>query len=635
MDTYFRAAVCDLDKLLDELELNTDECDLSRAPQNPCDSKHCSLPVDLDFLQCMYPTQKLQEDANGCTASEEISQASHTRPNEGILNCSSLNERSVSGPDILTNVSSASTEGSQGSDLGSSLPMCDLVHDNSNVCDPKDETACEKLPSEPQDESVCSPVSKEIPGRSAAESVTSEDQCKMEPLPSDLLHRHQLDENHGTLPESHALEGSSCQAGTEVELEEKIKEENEGSEEVAGTEVLNSALCVSVEDVQMSLPHLPPLPVSQCGSSVVTEEKVNSLPQNEIAAEVISDSLATDLSDYESCKDTDLHEQEGYLSKINQTIVEKVDGETFNTENVTDDSDSDQIKAIASPFMEYEAEPYGVDIDCYYNESISQTVDDFTVEESNTLVTDAELDEFLYGQSHLSSSLNSLSNSNNLMAADTEVNLRDENLHFTKVTEEHAQTKLEDITSISSNVEVSLNARKLKPPAEDSAFLVQNVTEHDSEAQVSKLPTEGARPKLLCDSTQGAVGQRQLNQTHVLEGAVTPEAPSSRNSITCDENSEPAGESGTEAGKNQTFQSVESPKTPAALLQKQPLWVPDSEAPNCMNCQVKFTFTKRRHHCRACGKVFCGGCCKRKCKLQYMEKEARVCTRCYDDINKV
>lgn len=634
MDTYFRAAVCDLDKLLDELELNTDECDLSRAPQNPCDSKHCSLPVDLDFLQCMYPTQKLQEDANGCTASEEISQASHTRPNEGILNCSSLNERSVSGPDILTNVSSASTEGSQGSNLGSSLPMCDLVHDNSNVCDPKDETACEKLPSEPQDESVCSPVSKEIPGRSAAESVTSEDQCKMEPLPSDLLHRHQLDENHGTLPESHALEGSSCQAGTEVELEEKIKEENEGSEEVAGTEVLNSALCVSVEDVQMSLPHLPPLPVSQCGSSVVTEEKVNSLPQNEIAAEVISDSLATDLSDYESCKDTDLDEQEGYLSKINQTIVEKVDGETFNTENVTDDSDSDQIKAIASPFMEYEAEPYGVDIDCYSNESISQTVDDFTVEESNTLVSDAELDEFLYGQSHLSSSLNSLSNSNNLMAADTEVNLRDENLHFTKVTEEHAQTKLEDITSISSNVEVSLNARKLKPPAEDSAFLVQNVTEHDSEAQVSKLPTEGARPKLLCDSTQGAVGQRQLNQTHVLERAVTPEAPSSRNSITCDENSEPAGESGTEAGKNQTFQSVESPKTPAALLQKQPLWVPDSEAPNCMNCQVKFTFTKRRHHCRACGKVFCGGCCKRKCKLQYMEKEARVCTRCYDDINK-
>uniref|UniRef100_A0A8C5L4I5 Zinc finger FYVE domain-containing protein n=1 Tax=Jaculus jaculus TaxID=51337 RepID=A0A8C5L4I5_JACJA len=43
-----------------------------------------------------------------------------------------------------------------------------------------------------------------------------------------------------------------------------------------------------------------------------------------------------------------------------------------------------------------------------------------------------------------------------------------------------------------------------------------------------------------------------------------------------------------------------------ALGHKQPTWVPDSEAPNCMNCQVKFTFTKRRHHCRACGKVSYG-----------------------------
>lgn len=34
-----------------------------------------------------------------------------------------------------------------------------------------------------------------------------------------------------------------------------------------------------------------------------------------------------------------------------------------------------------------------------------------------------------------------------------------------------------------------------------------------------------------------------------------------------------------------------------------PVWVPDSQAPICMKCEVKFTFTKRRHHCRACGKV--------------------------------
>ncbi|XP_071606240.1 zinc finger FYVE domain-containing protein 9 isoform X2 [Heliangelus exortis] len=61
-----------------------------------------------------------------------------------------------------------------------------------------------------------------------------------------------------------------------------------------------------------------------------------------------------------------------------------------------------------------------------------------------------------------------------------------------------------------------------------------------------------------------------------------------------------------------------------------PVWVPDSQAPNCMKCKARFTFTKRRHHCRACGKVFCAACCSLKCKLVYMDrKEARVCVICH------
>ncbi|XP_029473399.1 zinc finger FYVE domain-containing protein 9 [Rhinatrema bivittatum] len=61
-----------------------------------------------------------------------------------------------------------------------------------------------------------------------------------------------------------------------------------------------------------------------------------------------------------------------------------------------------------------------------------------------------------------------------------------------------------------------------------------------------------------------------------------------------------------------------------------PVWVPDSQAPNCMKCEARFTFTKRRHHCRACGKVFCAACCNLKCRLLYMErKEARVCVICH------
>ncbi|KAM9358053.1 zinc finger FYVE domain-containing protein 9 [Symphorus nematophorus] len=59
----------------------------------------------------------------------------------------------------------------------------------------------------------------------------------------------------------------------------------------------------------------------------------------------------------------------------------------------------------------------------------------------------------------------------------------------------------------------------------------------------------------------------------------------------------------------------ESQASPIGILSKDrgtvlgevaPVWVPDAQAQVCMKCGVKFTFTKRRHHCRACGKEACG-----------------------------
>ncbi|XP_063409366.1 uncharacterized protein LOC134692743 isoform X5 [Mytilus trossulus] len=80
--------------------------------------------------------------------------------------------------------------------------------------------------------------------------------------------------------------------------------------------------------------------------------------------------------------------------------------------------------------------------------------------------------------------------------------------------------------------------------------------------------------------------------------------------------------------------SPESQVVEASLGKSAPMWIPDSVAPVCMGCEVKFTFTKRRHHCRACGKVFCSACCSLKSRLPYMEnKEARVCVECNRQIS--
>eukprot|EP00735_Rhodelphis_limneticus_P011262 TRINITY_DN4342_c0_g1::TRINITY_DN4342_c0_g1_i1::g.21167::m.21167 TRINITY_DN4342_c0_g1::TRINITY_DN4342_c0_g1_i1::g.21167 ORF type:complete len:596 (-),score=103.44,sp/Q7Z3T8/ZFY16_HUMAN/42.42/1e-16,FYVE/PF01363.16/5.4e-19,START/PF01852.14/9.8e-05,START/PF01852.14/3.7e+03,FYVE_2/PF02318.11/0.0024,RRP7/PF12923.2/0.14,RRP7/PF12923.2/1.2e+02,CRCB/PF02537.10/0.55,HypA/PF01155.14/1.1 TRINITY_DN4342_c0_g1_i1:238-1989(-) len=59
-------------------------------------------------------------------------------------------------------------------------------------------------------------------------------------------------------------------------------------------------------------------------------------------------------------------------------------------------------------------------------------------------------------------------------------------------------------------------------------------------------------------------------------------------------------------------------------------WVKDSEAANCFGCTAKFTLLRRRHHCRACGKVFCAVCSSRRMVLPSSEFSKRVCEKCYD-----
>jgi hypothetical protein len=37
-------------------------------------------------------------------------------------------------------------------------------------------------------------------------------------------------------------------------------------------------------------------------------------------------------------------------------------------------------------------------------------------------------------------------------------------------------------------------------------------------------------------------------------------------------------------------------------------WMPDNITTNCSKCNILFTFINRKHHCRYCGKIFCGKC---------------------------
>ena len=47
---------------------------------------------------------------------------------------------------------------------------------------------------------------------------------------------------------------------------------------------------------------------------------------------------------------------------------------------------------------------------------------------------------------------------------------------------------------------------------------------------------------------------------------------------------------------------------------KPAIWMPDKRFDRCFKCNVQFSFLIRKHHCRACGRIFCSECSKWNCK---------------------
>ena len=57
----------------------------------------------------------------------------------------------------------------------------------------------------------------------------------------------------------------------------------------------------------------------------------------------------------------------------------------------------------------------------------------------------------------------------------------------------------------------------------------------------------------------------------------------------------------------------------------------DGTAPACNNCHLPFNVTRRKHHCRSCGRIFCQKCSQNNSLLPSelgYTKEQRVCDRC-------
>lgn len=77
----------------------------------------------------------------------------------------------------------------------------------------------------------------------------------------------------------------------------------------------------------------------------------------------------------------------------------------------------------------------------------------------------------------------------------------------------------------------------------------------------------------------------------------------------------------------------ESVSSASGLVQ----WVPDKIATHCKACTRDFGLTRRKHHCRNCGDIFCKNCSSHSIALPNDERmmgKVRVCEKCYDLIRQ-
>ena len=71
-------------------------------------------------------------------------------------------------------------------------------------------------------------------------------------------------------------------------------------------------------------------------------------------------------------------------------------------------------------------------------------------------------------------------------------------------------------------------------------------------------------------------------------------------------------------------------------------WASDSISKQCLSCGDAFGMINRKHHCRLCGKVYCGICASKEVLLlpaadekdfpQHVPMTGRICDLCYTDI---
>ncbi|XP_055745758.1 RUN and FYVE domain-containing protein 2-like isoform X2 [Salvelinus fontinalis] len=95
----------------------------------------------------------------------------------------------------------------------------------------------------------------------------------------------------------------------------------------------------------------------------------------------------------------------------------------------------------------------------------------------------------------------------------------------------------------------------------------------------------------------------------------------------CDEQEQALEELGCKLSESKL--KIEDIKEANEALQGGQIWLKDKDANICKLCEKEFSISRRKHHCRNCGEIFCNACSDNELPLPASPKPVRVCDTCH------
>ncbi|XP_030624166.1 zinc finger FYVE domain-containing protein 16 [Chanos chanos] len=735
MDSYFKAAVCDLDKLLDDFELSSEDLDYRPAVQTcPAGSEPFHHSGNCLQPQCFTAESPPGPDLKALHCFPSAPSNSQNQREHG------LNQTPLTGVDLLSSVDGRASESLTPPCPDRALkPVCDLVNDTGSAilqCANSHDAFKELEDAEKRlDEELLvdfdSPVvvqdnvfqTTRDDHLSGAGSLSLLDVILPAAVVSDPQDFSQCSSKPMDEHDAEELQSNSCMEGSASPTDEatvvcsvdgarSVSPSSDGSKEYRTEEIASSSdvgaisstpdlkevqdssenlcaeepECLSASPSAEKAPSLSciPMAVSMCGSLVTSSDTQETVihentgkteascaeskekPSNQEPSESLS-------SGEVACPDT-LVRQDSSREDDSEALQLPVKPEeqshdlSDSSDRILKDSLPPAEETVYSSFAEDSHSPAFDGISDYsefkYESEYLSTGEDVA------MVTDEELDAYLSqvgafhsevpsekvvgdnfselnGDLESEGILDGLRNNkvkdNSLSEDDHSFGFAEENEHgdapfssqdVAPSTTEDAQTDIsnpeESQSTCNANQQLYFGGARPKQTSNQTARSPPAV-----ECQRGSAIEEGMSSPVdnLENDTQNSLTSPTVGQTGDFErsGSGFPPQYECEYRQMPDELSEPPPYPGEKPREGSDELSGMEGST---LGSRQPAWVPDSEAPNCMKCGQKFTFTKRRHHCRACGKVYCATCCNRKCRLKYLEREARVCVVCHDTIQK-